>query len=226
VFVLIAIATVATVAPATARSSVIPTAARLGQPPLLPVGSNDAGPIDPSTTLRLDVALEPRDPASLAAFVSAVTSPGSSQYHRYLGRGQFADRFGPTASSEHAAAEALRDLGLRVLTFSSDGLTITASAPAAVIEQAFDIGIDQIALPDGAMAYANLEAPLVPGPLGSFVAAIGGLSNISQAVPASIDSLAAPSAAPASDDGAAPGTRSASTSGPTDCSAVHSAISN
>ena len=47
--------------------------------------------------VQADVSLEPRDPTALAAFASAVSTPGSPQYHHYLAPGQFATTPGVTA---------------------------------------------------------------------------------------------------------------------------------
>ena len=43
----------------------------------VPPGSTDVGPVAGSQPLSVDVALRPRDPAALSAFVSAVSTPGS-----------------------------------------------------------------------------------------------------------------------------------------------------
>src|ERR1019366_4815708 len=63
--------------------------------PRLPRGAAVVGPSDASATLSVDVGLKPRDTASLDAFVAAVSTPGSPQYHHHLAPGRFATTFGP-----------------------------------------------------------------------------------------------------------------------------------
>ncbi len=55
-----------------------------GAAPLLPAGSAVVGPADASAEVTVDVALHPRDQSALDAFVAAVSTPGSPQYHHYL----------------------------------------------------------------------------------------------------------------------------------------------
>ena len=49
----------------------------LGRPPVLPPGSVRIGALAPSTPLALRIVLMPRDPAALANFVTAVSTPVS-----------------------------------------------------------------------------------------------------------------------------------------------------
>src|ERR1700733_4465887 len=72
--------------------------------PLTPAGSVAVGNLSSSTAVQGAVALKPRDPAALAAYAAAVTSPHSPLYGRYLAAGQFAARFGP-AQGTIAAGE-------------------------------------------------------------------------------------------------------------------------
>src|SRR5271167_2500489 len=97
------VAVVGTLGPALPSAAATVTGAgpsvRLAGPtPTLPAGSSVVGPSDASATVTVDVALSPRDPAALDAFVQAVSTPGSPEYHHYLAPGQFAARFGPTAA--------------------------------------------------------------------------------------------------------------------------------
>jgi hypothetical protein len=63
---------------------------RIGTAPRLPAGATAAGATASGTTLHIGVHLAPRDPKALADFVTAVSTPGNSRYHQYLGKGQFA----------------------------------------------------------------------------------------------------------------------------------------
>src|SRR5580698_3123868 len=63
----------------------------------IPAGDTVIGTAPSATTLSLDVALAPRDPAALSAEVNAVSNPASPQYRQYLAPGQFAQLYGPTS---------------------------------------------------------------------------------------------------------------------------------
>src|ERR1700736_2538661 len=60
-----------------------------GPTPVLPSGASVLGPTDGSASLTADVSLKPRDQPALDAFVHAVSTPGSQQYHRFLAARQF-----------------------------------------------------------------------------------------------------------------------------------------
>ncbi len=74
-------------------------AARLGQAPILPAGAQRLAALPGSVPVRVTVTLQPRDPAALAAYAQAVSTPGSSFYHRYLTVSEFAQRFAPPSPS-------------------------------------------------------------------------------------------------------------------------------
>ena len=54
---------------------------RVGVVSKVPAGSKIVGKLAASTPIDLTIALEPRDPAGLAAFAQLVSTPGSSEYH-------------------------------------------------------------------------------------------------------------------------------------------------
>src|SRR5947209_16802271 len=69
---------------------------RVGIGPALARDARAVGALPASTRLQLTVVLKPRDPAALAAFAQAVSTPGSSVYHDYLTPAGFSARFGAT----------------------------------------------------------------------------------------------------------------------------------
>jgi subtilase family serine protease len=114
-----------------ASTSAAATPQRIGTNPVAPHGSTRvAAPAD-STPLHLDVALSPRDPAALSAFVAAVSTPGSPEYKQYLQQGQFAGRFGPTQTTIDEVTAQLADEGLNPGQVTEDGLTIPVTATIA-----------------------------------------------------------------------------------------------
>jgi hypothetical protein len=85
-----------------------------------------------SRALHVTVTLRPRDPARLAAYAQAVSTPGSPEYGDYLTPHQFGARFGASAVQIAAVRTALRAAGLDPGRASAGGLSIrfTATAPA------------------------------------------------------------------------------------------------
>lgn len=84
-------------------------------------------------SLGATVALTPRDPAALAAYATAVTTPGSLRYHRYLTVSQFARRFGAGPAAIAKVRSALATQGLSTGAVSANGLEIPVTGSAAVI---------------------------------------------------------------------------------------------
>lgn len=130
------------------------------------------------TTLHLSVNLAPRDPQSLADFVTAVSTPGNVQYHHYLAKGQFASVFGPTRATIAGVSRVLKAAGLTPGKVSSDGLSIPVTATAAQASHAFGTGFRNVRLKDGATDYLNTSAPSLPANVASSVTGIVGLSSV------------------------------------------------
>src|SRR5450631_2618204 len=116
------VGSVATVA--VAGAAVSPATRTVGRAPVLPRGASVIGATDGAAGVTADVSVKPRDPAALDAFVAAVSTPGSAQYHHYLGAGQFASTFGPTAAVIDGVRSWLSSAGLHPGATSPDGLLI------------------------------------------------------------------------------------------------------
>src|SRR5579859_4231249 len=115
----------------TAIAGAAPATVVVGGVPSLSAGATVLGKLGATTPLRLTVVLAPRDPAGLAALATAVSSPGSPQYHRYLSVGQFAARFGVSADAVAAVRTTLLGDGLLPGALAPDGLSIAVSGSAA-----------------------------------------------------------------------------------------------
>ena len=156
-------------------------AARLeavGRPAPLPAGAAEIGPLASSIPITLDVALAPRDPGALERFVSAVSTPGSSTYHRYIGRGAFGARFGPTLATLHAVLRTLHDLGLSVDRPSADRLLVPIHTTVAQVDRALHTTIERFRLSSGRIAFDDVTAPLLPSSIAPDVQAVVGLSDV------------------------------------------------
>ena len=172
-----------------ARAAPSPAAARRGwvrstrSVPTLPSGSRALRPVAGTTMIRADVVLEPRHPAALEAFDTAVSTPGAPSFRHYLAPGQFAGVFGALGTTISAVRAWLAGRGLAVGPTSSDGLAVPVSGTADQVDQAFGVGLEQYRLPGGRVVRVPDAGPLVPGALAGDVVGVAGLDDLSRPVP-------------------------------------------
>jgi hypothetical protein len=164
---------------ASAGAAARPSQVRVGRPPRHPARSRVVGALPGSTGVQLNVTLQPRDAAGLAAYATAVSAPGSSLYHHYLSVGQFRRKFGPSADEVAAVRASLRAHGLNPGTVSANGLSIPVSASAAAVGQAFALSFQRVALPSGRTAFANAQAPQFDSAVAADVQGVVGLDSLS-----------------------------------------------
>ncbi|MGH2843867.1 MAG: protease pro-enzyme activation domain-containing protein, partial [Solirubrobacteraceae bacterium] len=167
-------------------------------------------------TMRITVALAPRDPAALRSYASAVGDPSSPDFRHYLTPGQFRARFAPSRQTLIKVEAGLRRHGLRPGSVTRNGLAVHVRASGAAIEHAFDLTLVRVRLADGRDAIYNPQPPAVDARVASSIQAVIGLSSL-----ASMQRLDAPSAADAPRSQRARGARTSSghiaTGGPQPC---------
>jgi subtilase family serine protease len=151
-----------------------------------PAGARDLGPARGTRRIRVDVALKPRDPAALSAFVGAVSTPGSALYRHYLAQGQFASVFAPTPAAIAAVRSTLIARGLDVGSVSSDGLVLSMTATAGQIQSAFGATMHVFRLASGRVVEANVSAPVLPARIAPLVEGVVGLDGFFTYQPASL----------------------------------------
>ena len=156
---------------------------RVGAAPALPAGARIAGSLASSTPLHMTVALQPRDPAALEAFATAVSTPGSPEYRDYLTPAQFAQRFGATPEAVQAVETSLQAHGLTPGQTSANGLSIPVTATAGRAAQAFSVSLAHVTLQNGSTAIVNQQAPSLDTSVASDVQAVLGLDTLSRAKP-------------------------------------------
>jgi hypothetical protein len=150
----------------------------LGQPPAIPSGAADLGIEPAQAVLKLDVALRPRDPASLRSFLQELDNPSSATYHRFLAPGQFGPRFGAAPSTVAAVDSVMSSMGLTPGAVTNDRLMVPVTTTVAAAEAAFGIQIDQYRLPTGYVGFAATAAPKVPSSIAGDLEGIVGLSSL------------------------------------------------
>lgn len=159
---------------------------RVGSTTPLPYGALVTGRMVASSPVRVTVALEPQDPSALGALATAVSTPGSSQYGRFLTVPQFARRFGATPAHVAAVQAALRDEGLSVGSVGPNHLTIPVTGSAIQVERAFSVSLERVRAPSGRIAYANEQAPTLPANIAGYVQGVVGLDSVTPPQPAGL----------------------------------------
>jgi subtilase family serine protease len=157
---------------------------RVGRAPQPGPGTVKLAPLPRTTEIRVDVSLQPRDPAALAAYAKGVSTPGSDLYRHYLAPGAFAGEFGPTQQAIATVEQALRAAGLRPGRISGNHLSIPVKATAAQLSAAFSTGFQQYQVDSGRVAYANDAAPLISDSAAPYVQGVVGLNDLYVPTPA------------------------------------------
>jgi hypothetical protein len=167
-----------------ADAAVAPAKVRLaGSAPALPPGATVVGSTPGSAQVDAEVSVQPRDPAALQAFLDAVSTPGSPEYHHYLAKGQFGSVFGPTPATLAAVRAWLGSVGLHLGATSVDGLDIPVSGTAGQMESAFDVPLVEARLRSGRVARESPANPEVPVSLVDAIGGVIGLSTVAQSHP-------------------------------------------
>ncbi len=153
---------------------------RIGATPRVPGDGRALGALPDSAQLDVTLALQPRDPAALEQYATAVSTPGSSAYHRYLSVAAFRSRYAPSDAQIASVRSALSAEGLAPSAASANGLEITVAGSAAQFSQAFSVSFDRVRLADGRVAYANTAAPALPSAVAPLVQDVIGLDSLQQ----------------------------------------------
>ncbi|HZL54225.1 MAG TPA: protease pro-enzyme activation domain-containing protein, partial [Solirubrobacteraceae bacterium] len=168
-----------------------------GATPALPA-ARELGGVPAKEHLRLTVVLSPRHAAELAAFASAVSTPGSPSYRHFIDVPQFAARFGAGERAIAVVRRTLRADGLQVGTAQPNGLSLPVFGDAAHVSRAFGVNLRRFRENDGRHVFANTSAPSVPASLRGIVSNVLGLNSLPAAVPEGIVTTRAPHAHTAS----------------------------
>ncbi len=150
---------------------------RVGHAPMRPAGARFVGGVPAAVPMHITVTLRPRDPAALAAYARAVSTPGSTSYRQYLTPAQFARRFGATAAQVRAVRRSLRARGLTPGGLSRGALSISVAATAGQLERAFSVSLSRMALPGRRTAIAADSAPAVPAAMAGAIQGVVGLDT-------------------------------------------------
>lgn len=189
-------ATVADAAPPGGRSAAAADASArglvtlTGVHPAWAVAQHATGVPSPATTLTTRVFLAGRNPKGLAAYATAVSTPGNIAYRHFLSASAAAAEFAPDAAEGTAVAAWLRSASLKVTAVTGD--YVQAQGATRVVERAYGVTLRTYRTTAGsqqaqqAAAGATVTAvapdadPAVPAAVAADVATVTGLSTFSQ----------------------------------------------
>jgi subtilase family serine protease len=195
---MIAIGITVTTAVATAM-----TAGGLASPASAAVGSSDVAGSVPTWTVHAQslgrasagasasgrVYLAPRGGiANLTKLATAMSTPGSASYRKFLTRSQYVASYQPTAGSVSAVEQLLRSGGLAVTSVGASNSYVAFSGTVGAAEKTFGTQIQRYNR-SGQSVQAPSSALKVPATLASTVLTVTGLDSTSH--------LATPASAPA-----------------------------
>lgn len=150
--------------------------------PVLPGSAVEEGTLPSAQTVTLMVYLAP--PAArltaLDSFLTAVQTPGSPQYHRWLTPAGFAQSFGATGDQVAAVQAWAAQQGLTVGGVSASRTSVTLTGGAAQVETALAAGLHVVQV-NGQRYVANAAVPSLPEAVAAQVLAIDGLSTVPSA---------------------------------------------
>jgi subtilase family serine protease len=149
--------------------------------------------------------LKLRNASGAAAFVRAVSSPGSRQFHHYLSDAQWGTRYGPTRSALAKAENWLRTNHLTVTSVPKDHLFVTATGTASRIEKVFGVKLGYYMVAGHKVRLANGTLS-IPASMAGVVSGAAGI-NQSLATTSLTQTGATKSATPAQEPGPPAGFR-------------------
>ena len=150
---------------------------RVGPRTALTAAATVRAPLADTTRMHVTITLKSRDPAALAAYARAVSTPGSTDYRHYLTPAAFGTRFGATTAAVSAVRRSLRTRGLTVSHLSQGGLSVSVSATAGQLERAFSIGLEHVAIRGRSDAIAATAPPAFAAGAAGAVQSVLGLDT-------------------------------------------------
>lgn len=117
-----------------------------------------------------------RNQTTLRDLIAAQSTPGSSQYGKYLTPEEFHAQFSPKAADVARVQRTLQQLGLHVDHTPASGLFVEASGSVAQVKASFGVSQELYAY-KGKILRANAETPRIPAAISDVVAYVAGLDQ-------------------------------------------------
>ncbi|MEI7479135.1 MAG: S53 family peptidase, partial [Actinomycetes bacterium] len=177
-------------------TSPTPHLVRLAKKPQLPLDAKRIGQVSASRRFTLTIGLAPKDPSAFDTFVRDVSTPGTPNFRKFLRRGEYARRFGPTAASLAPLVSSLRAAGFRVDPIHGARQFLKVSATAAGISNFFHAEMAQFKTADGSKHFSVTGALRVDATLKPLISGVSGLGSFNTLSPSVTGTRRANVAAP------------------------------
>jgi hypothetical protein len=135
------------------------------------------GPYNQSQKLRIVFGLKPSKQEEEQAFLEALYTSGSPEYHHFLTAKEWNDRFAPSIADEQAVVDWVASRGLTVTHRYPNRLLVDAEGPVSQIQTALGVTINRYKL-NGAAVFSNDRDPVIPASLSGIVLSVMGLNSI------------------------------------------------
>lgn len=125
-----------------------------------PTQDTHTGVLPAGQVLKFGLTLPLRNVAELKTLLKQQQDPASSQYHQYVSRQEFVDRFGPTAADYEQLLGFVRAEGFTVLRTFENRQLISVQATAAQVNRSFAVQMQGMKAAAGGRTYyaPNIEA--------------------------------------------------------------------
>ena len=144
--------------------------------PAWATAARQVGRVPAGHSIAFQVQLRLRHEASAVRTARAVSTPGSSRFHRYLSSRQFAARFAPSSRTVRGIEGFLRGHGIAVTGVAGQRRAVEARASAAVIESVFHTSLGTYRY-DGHILRAARSALVLPARYARSVLAVTGVNQ-------------------------------------------------
>jgi subtilase family serine protease len=169
-----------TVAAATAASAASPVPHRValkGSAVPAQERSHSAGSVAANAAVSFDLLLSLPNATGAQAFVKAVSTPGSAEFHHYLTDAQWMSRFGPTKAEVTSAESWLRSEGFTIGALPKDRLFVPASGTASAVQKAFGTALGYYTV-NGHKVRLAQSTMTIPSTLTGTVTGVVGINQV------------------------------------------------
>jgi subtilase family serine protease len=151
------------------------------------------GAVADDSSIQFEVDLKLPDQAAAESFAQAVSSPGSSQYGRYLTAAQWEHQFSPSEQNVDQVTAFLKRNGFTGVAASGDRMSVSATGTAAQVVTTFSTSLSYHRFDGRTLRLADRELS-VPASIAGTISGVTGVS----------ETLAQPRAARANPETGAP----------------------
>ena len=145
------------------------------------VQATSLGALNPSTQMRIAVALQMQNAQALRNLVQQQNTIGSPYYDTVITPAQYNATYAPSTASAAAVQNYLAQSGFTNIAVEPNRLFVTATGSAAQVSAAFNTSLGLFSQ-NGQTIFVNTKPAQVPSSLGGIVLSVLGLNNVQSTV--------------------------------------------